>query len=201
MKAGSNSLSQPPRILSAAMTETSAAPLSSFLASRCPDHPGPERDVGIEQEGERGLDPAPPLLQSPELAGPALGQRRAGVHVEGERRGRRLPRGLRRAVAGAVVDQDHAQAPPLVAQRRERLADDCRLVARRNQDRDVFQADIRGILAKLRLEPLADTPRLPGQHQNAKPESRARRHEPAPEHRHAIHERGPRAAPGAGSER
>ena len=40
MKAGSRSFSQPPRILSAAMTETSAAPLSSFLASSARIIPG-----------------------------------------------------------------------------------------------------------------------------------------------------------------
>ena len=69
-----------------------------------PDHPRLERDVGIQQQRQRRLDPLPPLLQGPELAGPALGQRRAGVHVDHERFGHSLPRDLRRAVAGAVVD-------------------------------------------------------------------------------------------------
>ena len=129
MKAGSRSLSQPPRILSAAMTETSAAPLSLLPGEQRPDRTRPERDVGIEQEDERGLDPTPPLLQRPELAGPALGQRRPGVDVEGERRGRCPSCNLRRVVTGTVVDQDRAQAPPLTAERRERVADDRCLVA------------------------------------------------------------------------
>ena len=202
MKAGSNSFSQPPRILSAAITETSAAPLSSFLASSARIIPGrsvmsaSSRRVSGVSIRRRPCSRAQSLPVQPSASGaPVCTSRVSDL-------GRGPPRGLRRAVAGAVVDQHHPQAPPLAAERRERFADRRRLVARRNQDRDVVEVEMGGIAGGLGFESFPHPPGLPGhEHQDTEPKSRARRREPAPEHRHTIHERGPRAAPGAGLER
>ena len=187
MKAGSRSLSHPPCILSAAITETSAAPALFLLGEQRTDHPRPERDIGIEQQSERRLDPPPTLLKSPQLAGPSIRKRSAAADFENQRGRCSLLRDLSRVVARAVVDQDNPQAPPLMSKRRDRVANDCRLVTGRNEDRYVFEADLRCIVRDLRLQPFPHTPGLPWKHEDADPNGGACRSEAAPEHRHAVH--------------
>ena len=114
-----------------------------LLGEQRTDHPRPERDIGIEQQSERRLDPPPTLLKSPQLAGPSIRKRSAAADFENQRGRCSLLRDLSRVVAGAVVDQDNPQAPPLMSKRRDRVANDCRLVTGRNEDRHVFEADLR----------------------------------------------------------
>ena len=158
-----------------------------LLSEQRTDHARPERDIGIEQQSERRLDPPPTLLKSPQLAGPSIRKRSAAADFENQRGRCSLLRDLSRVVAGAVVDQDNPQAPPLMSKRRDRVANDCRLVTGRNEDRHVFETALCRIALGLRLKPLPHTPGLPWKHEDAEPNGGACRSEAAPEHRHAVH--------------
>ena len=132
-------------------------------------------DVGVGQHQifrrELLLRRRDALLHGPELAGPARRQWSAGHDGEpvalAESRGG-AARDIRRAVGAVVVDQhDRERRIVLLQQRRDALRDVVRLVARRDDDRDLRQHRGKRFARAVALA--------------AEPESAAREHEIDPD--------------------
>ena len=121
--AGDSSRSQNVSQWSSAISETSVASRSRSCASNAGTRPRRELDVGVEQQHVRPVDDGQALLERPQLAGPAVGQRPALDDAQRETRPRRARGGAARVVARLIVDDDDVEPAALAAERRDRAAD------------------------------------------------------------------------------